>query len=232
MKISIVIPTYEMHGNGASFLLANFQKIKYQTHTDFDIIISDHSSDEEVKKLCDLWSHEFEIKYYKNIEDVGNSSANINNALKYATGDIVKILFQDDFLWNQDSLFEINNGFENNLEKHWLISPCEHSKDGETFYRTFIPKCDVESLSKGINTISSPSVLSFLNKDIVFFDENLIWMMDCDYYIMMHKKFGEPIILESVNVVNRIWEKQYNNLIPQSKKDEETEYMKNKLNKK
>lgn len=230
MKFSIVIPTYEMHGVGSSFLLYSFEKLNSQNYKNFEIIISDHSSDDEIKILCDLWNDKMDIKYYKNEDNVGNSSANINNALKHATGDVIKILFQDDFLWDENSLLDIKNEFEKNPDKKWLISSSEHTKDGKTFYRKFVPNCNVESLSKGVNTVSSPSVISFLNDDIIFFDENLIWLMDCDYYIRMYKKFGAPIILESVNVVNRVWEKQYNNIIPQQRKNEEMNYM-NEINK-
>lgn len=229
MKISIVIPTYEMHGNGVEFLLKNLEIFKSQTFQDFEVIISDHSLNEDIKNLCDSWSDILSIKYCKNTENIGNSSANLNNALKHVSGDIIKIIFQDDFLWDKNSLMNIKNAFELEPEKTWLISSSEHSKDGVTFYRTFIPSCDIEKLSNGINTISSPSVISFLNKDVLQFDENLIWMMDCDYYIRMYKKFGTPIILESVNVVNRVWSKQYNNLISEERKKQETEYINNKL---
>ena len=55
-------------------------------------------------------------------------------------------------------------------------------------------------------------------------------MMDCDYYVRMATEFGGPIVLESVNVVNRIWSNQYNNMIPAETKEKETEYIKNKFN--
>ena len=72
-------------------------------------------------------------------------------------------------------------------------------------------------------------MVSFLREYDVKFDENIVWMMDCDYYIRMQKELGDPIILNQTNVVNRIWEKQYNNMISNEIKTKETEYIKNKF---
>jgi len=229
--ITIVIPTYEMHGMGAAYLSFSFDKLKTQTLSNFDIIVSDHSSNNSIKELCDKYSSSLDIKYIKNTEQVGNSSANLNNAIKYAQGDIIKILFQDDFLYSDSSLEDIKNNFLSNKEKSWLIASCGHSNDGNNFYNKIIPVFNRQNLLSGINTVSSPSVVSFLNSgDIIEFDENLVWMMDCDYYVRMEEKFGLPIVLSETNVVNRIWEKQYNNMIPLERKNQETEYIKNKFN--
>lgn len=229
-EISIVIPAYEMHGCGAEFLSFSFDKLIEQTFKDFDIVVSDHSKDNAVKDLCKKYSKFLDIKYHRNHENIGNSSANINNAIKLSTGRIVKILFQDDFLYSVDSLKDIKESFDSNPEKKWLVSTCEHSKNGVDFYNIFTPEFNKESLLSGVNTISSPSVISFLKPHNVGFDENIIWMMDCDYYVRMATEFDSPIILKSINVVNRIWDNQYNNMISNEIKEKETEYIKNKFN--
>ena len=54
----------------------------------------------------------------------------------------------------------------------------------------------------GRNTISSPSVLSFVNEDIRFFDENLTMLMDCDYYYRLYKRYGLPCIVENYLIAN------------------------------
>jgi len=229
-EISIAIPAYEMHGFGSEFLEFSFEKLRSQSFTDFEIVVSDHSNDNSIKDLCKKYSKFLDIKYFRNSENLGNSSANINNAIKFSTGRIVKILFQDDFLYSTDSLKDIKESFDNNPDKKWLVSSCEHSKNGIDFYNNFMPEFDKEKLLSGVNTISSPSVISFLKPYNVGFDENIIWMMDCDYYIRMQQEFGDPIILTSTNVVNRIWDNQYNNMISNEIKEKETEYIKNKFN--
>ena len=64
MKISICIPTWEQYGKGLEFLKNNFDKILNQTYKNFNVIISDHSIDNEIKNLCESYSDKFEIKYF------------------------------------------------------------------------------------------------------------------------------------------------------------------------
>lgn len=224
-KISICIPTYEMHGFGKRFLEFSLKKISEQKYKNFEVVISDHSYDNE---LCDFIKElqtDFKINYIKFDDLRGNSSANLNNCIKNAKGEYIKILFQDDFLLHENSLVDIVETLENNPNSNWLITACEHSKDGINLERKFYPSYNDEiHLNK--NTISSPSVLTFKNKDILLFDENLVWLMDVDYYKRLHVKFGDPLILNRISVVNRMWEKQYNNTISQEKKEFEFEYVK------
>lgn len=200
--LSVCIPTYEMHGLGAKFLEESFLILEKQTYKDFNIIISDHSQNEEIKKLCERYSASLDIKYIKNESDRGNSSANLNNCIRNATGKIIKILFQDDFLFDEKSLEKTVKNFD--LEKdHWLVSACEHSKDGKNFIRPFYPKYN-HKIHLGKNTLSSPSVLTIKNDSPLLFDEKLIWLMDCNYYRRLYDKYDLPKILKEITIVNRI----------------------------
>lgn len=229
VKISVCIPTYEMYGKGVEFLDFNIKKIKEQEFKDFEVIISDHSKDNLIEKYVFEESKNLNIKYFSLKENFGNSSANINNAIKQASGEYIKIIFQDDFLFHKNSLNDIEKLFFENPSKKWLVSASEHSRDGFNFEREFQPTYNDE-IYLGYNTISSPSVLCFKNEDIIFFDENLVWLMDVDYYKRLFIKNGDPIFLRKVNVVNRIWDKQNNNVISQSIKDREMSYIKEKFN--
>lgn len=209
--LSICIPTYEMKGMGTKFLKQSFDILNNQTFKDFNIIISDHSKDDYVEELCLEYKGKLNINYYRNNDKRGSSSANINNAIKKADGKLIKILFQDDFLYNEKSLEEIVNNF--NLDKdNWLVTACTHTKDGINFFKPFYPKYN-NLIRFGNNTISSPSVLTIKNNATLFFDEKLIWLMDCDYYQRYYNKFGPPRILNIINVVNRIGEHQVSNTL-------------------
>lgn len=199
--LSICIPTYEMKGYGHIFLEKSFKILINQTFKDFDVIISDHSRDNLIENLCIEYKDKLKIHYYKNNNNLGSSSANINNAIKNANGKLIKILFQDDFLFNEKSLENIVQNF--NLEKYnWLVTACTRSKDGVTFLGSFYPKYN-HLIHLGKNTISSPSVLTIKNESPLLFDENLLWLMDVDYYKRCYNKFGNPKILNEINVVNR-----------------------------
>lgn len=226
--ISICIPTYEMHGFGAEFLDQSFSKILNQTYTKYEIIISDQSTDQTIFDCCSKYKDLIDITYLKNDSNRGNSSANINNAIINAKGDYIKILFQDDFFYHDNSLQDIINSFESDPTKSWLVTACEHSFDGVTFHKPYYPTYN-HQIHLDKNTISSPSVLSFKKESILLFDENLKWLMDVDLYKRLYDIYGEPLIVNEINVVNRIWDKQYNNIIPNSVKKTELEYVKNKI---
>ena len=214
-KVSVVIPAYDMHGHGGKFLDFSLNKLYEQTYQNYEVVISDHSNQNQndVENVCRYWKNKkrMPVNYIRNEYKRGSSSANVNMGIKNATGDIVKILFQDDFLFDLNSLEVTVEAFEQS-ENYWLVSACEHSNDGQTFYRPFYPKYH-DRIQYGENTISSPSVLSFRNKDNQYFDENLIWLMDVEYYKRLHDNFGEPIILNTITVVNRVGEHQVSNTV-------------------
>jgi glycosyltransferase involved in cell wall biosynthesis len=218
-----------MKNIGTIFLDHSFNILSKQTFKDFEVVISDHSSNDGIKKICEKYSDLIKIKYVKNLDNLGSSSANINNAIRHASGKLIKVLFQDDFLFNEDSLEITVSNF--NIEKDtWLVSRCEHSTDGQTFIRDFKPHYN-DNIHLGLNTISSPSVLTILNDNPLFFDEKLIWLMDCDYYKRCYLKFGSPKILNAITVVNRIGEHQVTNSIVNRKIEiKELEYIKQKFN--
>jgi len=48
MKISIAIPCYEMHGRGTEMLQYSLNTIKKQVNSDFEVVISDHSKNDDI----------------------------------------------------------------------------------------------------------------------------------------------------------------------------------------
>jgi len=200
--LSVCIPTYEMKGLGHIFLSQSFDILVNQTFKDFDVVISDHSQNNLIENLCTEYRGKLNINYFKNIEGLGSSSANINNAIRKAKGKLIKILFQDDFLFHEKSLEEIVQNFDTEND-NWLVTASVHTRDGINFFRSFYPKYN-HLIHLGRNTISSPSVLTIKNESPLLFDENLIWFMDCDYYKRCYNKFGCPKIVDKINVVNRI----------------------------
>jgi glycosyltransferase involved in cell wall biosynthesis len=210
MKISICIPTWENHGLGVYFLKRNFESIKSQTYSDFNVVISDHSKNDDIKNLCDEYSTYFEIKYFKNDKNYGNSPHNTNHSILKSDGEIVKIMFQDDFFFSNESLQLIKEKFDN-IDCNWLVCGCNHTYDnGQTFIRNMIPRWN-DDIIIGVNTISSPSVLSFRKNVECLFDENLVMMMDCEMYYQLYLKFGTPTIVDNILVTNRVHEYQISN---------------------
>jgi hypothetical protein len=218
--ISVCIPAYEMKGMGVEYLEYSFNILYSQTYTNFETIISDHSTSDEIKDLCDQWSQVLNIQYFKNESKRGISSANINNAIKKANGDIIKILFQDDFLYDEYSLEKQLEYFKGD----WMVTACCHY-NGEEIYKPFYPRYH-DNIQYGENTISSPSVLMFRNKNVLEFDENLFWLMDVDYYKRLYNMFGNPSICSYITVVNREHNNQVSNtLATKEVREKELEYI-------
>jgi hypothetical protein len=207
--MSVCLPTYDMYGMGHIFLKHSFEILKRQSFTNFDIVISDYSKTSKVKELCDYYKQFLDIKYFKNFDPTGGMAANTNNAIKHATGKIIKILFQDDFLYNEKSLETIAENFDLTKDR-WLVTACEHSKDGSTFFRPHNAVYN-NKVYLGNNTIGSPSVLSIKNDHPLLFDTNLKWLVDCDYYKRCYDIFGKPKIINDITVAIRVGEHQITN---------------------
>lgn len=209
MKLSIAIPTWECHGRGGEFLDDLFRTIEIQTFKDFEVCISDHSMNDDVLNVVNEYTDKFEIVFRRNSNNRGNGPANTNAAIDLCSGDIIKIMFQDDFFYDDESLEKIVSEFENS-DKLWLVNGCNHTKDdGHSFYWDFYPQWN-DKILHGVNTISSPSVLS-IKKEVfekVKFDESLVMMMDCDYYYNAREQFGDPIYYHDVLVSNRVHKNQ------------------------
>jgi glycosyltransferase involved in cell wall biosynthesis len=201
-KISIAIPTWECHGRGEEFLDDLFRTIEVQTFKDFEVVISDHCVDDYLLPKIKEYEEKFKIKYVKNKRKRGNSPANLNKAINTCTGEIIKIIFQDDFFYDDEALEKIYYALADS-DKDWLLNGTNHTKDdGQSFYWDLYPEFN-DKLLEGVNTISSPSVVSFKNKVKTRFDEKLIYFMDVEFYYAMKDKYGDPVFYNDVLVTNR-----------------------------
>lgn len=191
-KVSICIPIHWMK-NWQFFLTRCLSSIEQQTFTDYEIIIT--------KK--------------------GRMAENTNAGISKATGDIIKILYMDDYLAHPDSLKNIAENFKGG----WLATGCVHDWGDRKFKGPHLPK--VEGITSNIisNTIGSPSVIAFENKDPLMFDENMTWVLDLDYYLRLLRRYGPPTILDSYDTAIGCGEHQVTNILSQEAKELEDKYL-------
>jgi glycosyltransferase involved in cell wall biosynthesis len=104
MKLSIAIPTYESHGNGWLYLSELLNSICKQTEKDIEVVISDQSSDDNIKKLCEYYSKFLNIKFVSGHHLPRSNSTNCNNAISQCSSENIKIMFADDFFVNDKSI--------------------------------------------------------------------------------------------------------------------------------
>lgn len=201
MRISFCIPCYESQGRAQQYLFDIFYALNQQVYKDFNVWISDHSLNDDVFNACKEYSDLFEINYIRNDEDRGQISSNTNCALKHADGEILKILFQDDFILTNTLTQELDKVFVDGV--NWVVSGFAHTiDDGRTHYNPKLPYYN-DKLLEGVNTLSSPSILAIKNGINEYFDEKLIMLMDCDMYYRLYKKYGDPVILSDYHISNR-----------------------------
>lgn len=207
-RFSICIPVWEQHGFGLEYLKDLLYSIQIQRYYNYEIVISDHSQNDEIDNFV---NKEFKfdlsaLKYKRYSENYGNGVANLNNALKIANGEIIKVMFQDDFMFDLRCLEKFDKAFQDENTK-WAVCGCNHTRDGLNFSK-FITPCWNDELLEGVNTISSPSVLAFRNDNIGLFDEDLTMLMDVEYYYRLGQRYGLPKIIEDCLITNRCHDNQ------------------------
>ena len=165
-KITIVIPTAECEGK--KFLPRCLDSIKNQTYPAHEVIV---------------------------VEE-GKVAYNLNQGIKKATGDIIKILCHDDYLNGPHSLEEIAYAWRGG----WLVSGCFHDQGDGQLVSLHFPGWNPH-VHRGFNTIGGLSILAFENKDPLLFTEGLDWAVDIDFFKRAYGRYGLPRFLMTPNVV-------------------------------
>jgi hypothetical protein len=189
-KISVVIPIHNMKG-GADFLWRSIDILSKQTFKDFELIITQE----------------------------GRMAENTNAGIRRARGELIKILYLDDYLSTEFALEDIAINFKD--EDMWMISGC--STNPEPYW--------TDDIYMGNNHLGSPSCLTIRNKDPLLFDEEMSWLLDCDYYKRMYDLYGPPKILEARNVVIGVGDHQMTHILTDEQKLAEYNYMHKKYEK-
>lgn len=221
MRMSVAIPVYEMDGYGTECLQFNFKKLKEQTFTDFEVVIADHSINNDIERLCDS-EKDLTIRYFRNVDGRGNPAINTQFSVQHSQGEIVKLICQDDFLYNENSLQTISDCFTK--EVSWLATGYFHTNDRINWFNYHCP-----SFREDIhiyNTLGTPSCIAVRNsKMIPNFDPTLDYYYDADWYKKLFRVFGKPTCIETVTVVNYLWSHSVTSKMTIQKMEQELAYV-------
>ena len=160
---------------------------------------------------------DYEIIVTKN----GKMAENTNSGILKAKGEIIKIIYMDDYLAHTDSLKNLAENFKGG----WLATGCVHDWGDGKFKGPHLPKVDGISGNTVSNTIGSPSVIAFENKEPLLFDEKMGWVLDLDYYLRLIRRYGPPTILDSYDVAIGCGDHQATNILAEESKREEEDYL-------
>jgi glycosyltransferase involved in cell wall biosynthesis len=188
-KVSICIPAY----NQVFYLRKSLASILSQTFTDYEVIITDDSSNSDVESLVGEFDFKGKLKYYHNKSPLG-SPKNWNYCLSKATGQYIKILHHDDWFSNGTSLQSMVALLESFPECGLAFCGCNNlSAEGNLlFYHGINDKLfkSIETCPELLfeaNLIGSPSVTLFKNPRHLAFDEHIKYLVDIEFYIRLIK---------------------------------------------
>ncbi len=196
MTLSILLPVYK------DFEIINkcIESIITQNYTDFELLVGDDSLSEDVQKMIEVFNDD-RIIFLKNTKGLG-SIKNTNHLLERATGKYIKVQHQDDIMFSEDSLGDAMRDItKNNYDCYFGKVVVYHEKLKRVVFRKY---CDnLSTIIKknaqvlyGHNYIGSPSNFIFKANLKEYFNENLKYYVDVDYYIKIiskSKKLGNGV---------------------------------------
>ncbi len=203
--ISILVPYHDLDvapstADTAFFLKRNLDSIMSQTYTDYEVV--------HIKK--------------------GSMPETANEGIKRCRGDIIKLLPQDDYFYHKDALQRIVDAFTGG----WLATGCtHHNLETGVIGNEHLPTWN-DRMLEGHNTLGGLSIIAFKNdkENPIYFDENLSWLIDVDFYHRLHEKYGEPVFLNDINVANGIHREQMTHKLSAEFKLNEEKYVREKYN--
>lgn len=183
--ISICIPAYKR----IEFLSRLLDSVVKQTFRDFEVIVTDDSPGHEVSELCLRYQDRLPLYYFRNEKTLGTPE-NWNEGVRKAGGKWIKIMHDDDWFAEENSLAIFATAIDNHPEADFIFSAyrdifLDDNKSREMFmsasrYKAFLSN-RTTLFSK--NIIGPPSVVLYKKEGEVFFDNTVKWVVDIDFYI-------------------------------------------------
>ena len=143
---------------------------------------------------------------YKDYEIIitkeGKTSENTNAGIMRAKGDIIKFMHMDDYFANEYVLQDLVDEWDKDTK--WVVMGSDNN----------IKPYWTDDIMAGNNKIGAPSAVAIINKQPPLYNEDLVWMLDCDYYRKLHVRYGKPKIMAGKYINIGIHSEQATNKIP------------------
>jgi len=181
-----------------------------QKFRDFDVIITDDSDIDNVENLvCSYDFQEIKFQYFRNFPAL-KSPENWNSSIRRAKGEYIKLLHHDDWFTYDFSLKILVDLMENNnnavicfvssrnvdLESNSIVNINKPSYNW--IYQ--ILTNPIELISG--NLIGSPSATIYKNGLGIYYDKNLKWFVDVEFYINILNNFNGSIELNEIDAIS------------------------------
>lgn len=205
-KVSICIPTY----NNASSLKRCLDSIIIQDFRDFDVIITDDSNTDDVENF--IKSYDFKhvkCQYFRNYPAL-RSPQNWNSSIKRAEGEYIKLLHHDDWFTYPNSLkifVDLLN--ENKIATIGVVSSRNIKLVDNSIININTPSHSwINRMQKKPlelicgNFIGAPSAVIHKNGLDIFYDENLKWFVDVEFYTNLLENENNIIALNKTDAIS------------------------------
>ena len=185
IPVSICIPTY----NQTKYLRKTLDSIVAQTYKDFELIISDDSSSEDVSQLLNDYRDKLSFHYVRNTPGLG-SPQNWNHAISLAKGKWIKIMHHDDWFSETDALEKMMLVADKNPDSLIFAGIKGEFAREKRSYVNLPSQTKIEELQNDpfsliwANVIGPPSAILFPN-NVVKFDKSLLWLVDIEFYLQL-----------------------------------------------
>lgn len=184
MTVSVCIPS----NNQPLFLLRALESIAMQTYKLIQVVVSDDSTDNACRLVCEKFSNRVDLTYWKNQSSLG-SPANWNQALALANGDYSLLLHHDDELYDETTISRIVDYLIATDRPDVLFSgSVDFDQDGVRLPKRQLTKRQFIRFLKrpesvfGENLLGNPSTVCFRTCLAVQFDSRFKWVVDEEFY--------------------------------------------------
>ncbi len=200
--ISICIPAYK----NIDFLKRLLDSIGTQRFREFEVVVTDDSPDEAVGRLCGEYALHFPLRYFRNERQLGTPE-NWNEAVRKAGGEWIKIMHDDDWFQDEESLSAFAAAAQAHPDAPFIFCAYRDvflDKGGERLmfvparrYRVFLRE---PAVLFARNIVGPPSAVLYKRSLPVRFDPAIKWVVDIDFYIRVLAGGGKPFYIDKVCV--------------------------------
>jgi glycosyltransferase involved in cell wall biosynthesis len=183
--ISICIPA----SRNTPLFTRLLDSIAIQSYRDFEVVVSDNSGTPEIRELLEGYNDRFpSLVYYKTPRRL-NMGENWNTVLSKANGEWLKMIHDDDWFSNNDSLAQFALAAQNTSAKFVFSDYTHFYEHTKTTRKYSFPKHKSRNLIKtpeiliAQNIIGNPSCTMVHRSLSTTYDTGMVWRIDVDYYI-------------------------------------------------
>lgn len=179
--ISICIPAYKRPENIDRLL----QSISIQQYKDYEIIITDDSPDDSVHQVVQE-HNTLPIKYFKNEQALG-TPANWNKTISLANGVWIKLMHDDDWFVDENSLQLYADATKNEskfiISKYYNVLP-SGKKVQPAFTAAAKEKISRFPMALLVENVIGPPSVTLVHRSVNHaYDERMKWRVDIDFYV-------------------------------------------------